>query len=88
VLLRIIIVGEYSELPRAKESIIEREPDFRTWLDAAGAITIKARLAAVGSDEVTLEREDGSQIVVPLELLSTQDQEWIETVVIPIATTA
>jgi len=78
VLLRIIISGEYSELLEARESIIEQQPEFRTWIDAAGAISIKARLLAVESVEVTLEREDGSQIVVPIELLSTQDQEWIE----------
>ena len=58
----------------------EAEPirQVRTWRDASGKFSVNAEFGGLISDEVTLIKEDGSTIQVPLEKLSVTDREWIE----------
>lgn len=51
--------------------------ELRTWQDTTGQFTIKAKLLRASAGTVTLRKEDGSTIKVPLEKLSDEDQEYI-----------
>jgi len=49
----------------------------RTWQDATGNFSIEAEFAGHESGKVRLKKADGSEIAVPLEQLSDEDQEWV-----------
>jgi len=47
----------------------------RTWTDSTGKFTIKAEFVKLDAGKVTLKREDGSEISLPLEMLAAADQQ-------------
>lgn len=51
----------------------------RTWKSADGGYTVDAELVKVDGDKVALKRADGKVITVPLNRLSTEDQEFIKS---------
>jgi hypothetical protein len=51
--------------------------ELRTFTNARGA-SIKARLVGVKGDQVTIQREDGQNFVLPLSSLSPADQAYIK----------
>lgn len=51
--------------------------EFRTWTDSTGKHRIKAKFVGVSDGKVTLEREDGKQMTIPLEKLSPADQKHV-----------
>ncbi len=53
------------------------DDEVRTWKDASGKFTIKARLLAVEDGKVSLEREDGTEIEIELKKLCTADQKYV-----------
>lgn len=50
---------------------------YRTWTDASGQFSVEAEFGGVAFGKVKLKKADGTTVVVPLERLSAQDQEWI-----------
>ena len=48
--------------------------EFRTWKDASGAHEIKAELIGVQNGKVTLKRENGTTLSLPVASLSKEDQ--------------
>jgi outer membrane protein assembly factor BamB len=50
------------------------QAEIRTWKDASGAHEIKAELVSVQAGKVTLKREDGKLITLPVASLSQADQ--------------
>ncbi len=52
----------------------------RTWRDASGKFEIEATLHAQSAFEVTLKKQDGSLIKVPLSKLSADDQEYVASI--------
>lgn len=50
---------------------------WRTWTDSMGKHKIEAKFG--GMAVVTLIKRDGSTIQIPLEKLSREDQQWLET---------
>ena len=52
--------------------------DFRTWSDASGKFTVKAKYVNVAAGKVTLEQEDGSSLEIELAKLSTSDQKYVK----------
>lgn len=52
--------------------------ETRTWKDTSGQFTTSARLKSVANGKVRLIKEDGSEIVVPKERLSDDDQAYIK----------
>jgi hypothetical protein len=50
----------------------------RLWSDTSGKFKILARLAAADGGNVTLEKTDGTNVVVPLDKLSDADQEYVK----------
>lgn len=51
--------------------------EMRTWADKSGKHKIKAKFVESSGDKVILEREDGSQVAIPLEKLSEADQKTV-----------
>ena len=52
-------------------------PALRTWTDKTGKFTVEAILAKSANGRVTLEKKDGSQVQVPVSVLSTTDQKYL-----------
>ena len=57
--------------------VAARPVDVRTWQDATGQFSLKASFLRFGAGVVTLRKEDGSTLKVPMEKLSEEDQEYI-----------
>jgi hypothetical protein len=51
--------------------------DIRTWTDSTGKFKVTAKFVRVSDGKVTLEREDGSQVEIPLEKLSEADRKTV-----------
>jgi SLA1 homology domain 1, SHD1 len=50
-------------------------PRKRTWTDTTGKFKIQAEFIKLAAGKVTLKREDGSEIALPLEMLAAGDQQ-------------
>lgn len=51
--------------------------EFRTWGDAKGKNKITAKFVKVEDNLVTLEKEDGDEVEIELQKLSTLDQKYV-----------
>jgi len=51
--------------------------EMRTWSDKSGKFKIKAKFVESSGDKVVLEKEDGTQVTVPLDKLSEADQKAV-----------
>lgn len=49
----------------------------RTWTDSSGNFQVEAELVSVDDDRVTLRKEDGQVIAVPLKRLSAADRKFL-----------
>ncbi len=54
-----------------------RADEFRTWTDATGRFKLQAKLVSVDEGDVTLVRENGKEMTIPLKKLSKKDQEYL-----------
>ena len=50
----------------------------RTWTDSTGKFTLEAKFIEVKDRKVTIEKEDGKRITLPLIKLSNADREYVE----------
>jgi hypothetical protein len=50
-------------------------PRNRIWTDTTGKFTIKAEFLKLAAGKITLKREDGTEISLPLEMLAAADQK-------------
>lgn len=57
-------------------SIASAEETIRTWTDATGKHKTRAAFVALNDKELTLQREDGTTVKLPLERLSKADQAF------------
>jgi len=64
--------------PFATQEERRLRPTLRTWRDSTGRHEVKAVFLKLEDGEVSLRREDGKQITLPLERLSEEDQQYIE----------
>jgi hypothetical protein len=51
--------------------------EMRTWSDKSGKFKIKAKLVESSGNKVVLEKEDGSQVTIPLDKLNEADQKAV-----------
>lgn len=51
---------------------------LRTWADKSGKFTVKARFVELKDDKVTLEREDGRKVTLPIDKLKDSDRQVAE----------
>jgi len=59
----------------------------RTWTDRTGAYSVEAEFVSVQNGQVTLKREDGRTVDVPLASLSAKDQAFVRAQVRGASTT-
>jgi hypothetical protein len=50
---------------------------FRTWTDNTGSFKVSAEFVSFGNGKVKLRKQDGNEVTVPLERLSTADVEFV-----------
>jgi hypothetical protein len=50
----------------------------RIWTDATGSHTVEAEFVSYGAGKVKLRKADGSEVILPLDKLSEEDQQWIK----------
>ncbi len=58
---------------------VENKIVTRIWTDASGEFEVKAMLLEVKDDSAILKKESGAVITVPLSVLSSNDQKFIQT---------
>lgn len=63
--------------PVASEKSARPQRETRTWRDRSGQFSVSARLVGVLMGKVTIAKADGSEVVVPMERLSQEDQDYI-----------
>ena len=56
----------------------EHTSEFRTWTNSTGTSKIEAVFAGMELGKVKLTKKNGKKIQLPLEKLSSDDQEWIK----------
>ena len=49
----------------------------RTWTDRSGRFTVEAEMVDYADGKVTLKKEDGTTVTLPLSKLSFADQKWL-----------
>lgn len=69
--------GDNPFTPQSKEKI--NAQDLRQWSDDSGSFTVQATFIRQDGSSVILEREDGKQITVPIERLSSRDKLVLES---------
>ncbi len=57
----------------------DHAPDLRVWRDADGLFEIEASFVLARGDQVQLCKHDGTLVWVPLEKLSRNDRNWVQT---------
>jgi len=71
-----------AELPTANEPAKKAptkvtSPAFRTWADATGKFTVRARFGGIIGGKVLLIKEDGSKVFVTTEQLGEADRKYL-----------
>jgi WD40 repeat protein len=54
------------------------KPVPRTWTSADGRFTVEAEFVAAAGDKITLKKQAGGQVEIPLAKLSKADREYVE----------
>jgi hypothetical protein len=55
----------------------EPESTFRLWSSADGKFKTAAEFRGMTADKVKLLKVDGTEVTVPLDMLSPEDQAWV-----------
>ena len=67
--------AEVAEVQKAPVQVAE----YRTWTDSSGVHKIEAKFGGMAGGKVKLIKRDGTTLQLPLDKLSTSDQEWIKS---------
>ena len=59
---------------RSKAAKLEK----RTWTDATGKFSVEAKISSRTATHVTLVKEDGKEVKLPIDKLSSADQKWLK----------
>ena len=62
----------------AKSANASKARELRAWVDRTGQHKVMARLKSYGDGKVTIEKENGSKVTLPLDGFSTDDQKYVE----------
>lgn len=69
---------ETAESKSAVQAAKDSKSEFRTWSDASGKFKVSAKFISADNDNVTVQREDGKQVTVPISRLCDEDRQFIE----------
>ena len=65
----------------AGEPVSSEEPaamKYRTWTDTSGRFSVEAEFVTMAMGTVKLRKADGTEVSVPLDRLSEEDQKWVQ----------
>lgn len=65
-----------SDAPAADPADAAAREPLRRWIDSTGSYAVVGELVAVGSDRISIRRNDGREISVPLDKLSLHDRAY------------
>lgn len=65
-------------IPAVATQPVQNAPAVRLWHDASGRYSVEATPVRFIDNQVTLEKKDGSQVIVSLDKLSKPDQAWLK----------
>ncbi len=54
------------------------KPEKREWTDVTGKFKVEAKITSRTATHVTLVKDDGKEIKLPIEKLSSADQKWLK----------
>ena len=73
-----VVSDELRELLRPEiERLVDRAEYVRDWESDDGKFSTHARLVTFSNDDVTLAKDDGKQVVVPLDQISIDDLKFL-----------
>lgn len=64
----------FTGLVACETAIAQETAGPRTWVDASGRYSVEATFVRLDSGKVTLRKDDGSELRIPIEKLSDKDQ--------------
>lgn len=64
---------------KTDEASPAQSESLRTWVDATGKYKIEAELVSHENGTVKLKRRDGTVVTLPVDKLSTEDREYLES---------
>ncbi len=73
------LIAETSETTRFDFPAEGMGPKYRTWTDATGEHTTKATFEGYKDGKVTLNTEEGREVVLEMAKLSKDDQDWVRS---------
>src|SRR5687767_7121902 len=65
------------EVERTASDVTARDSKRRIWKDKSGTYEVEADFVSMAIGQVKLRKLDGKEIVVPINDLSAEDQDWI-----------
>ena len=75
-----VLEESQKDTPNKPEETSPAPPDsLRTWVDATGKYKIEAELVSHENGSVKLKRRDGTVVTLPIEKLSAEDREYLES---------
>ena len=63
--------------PHRPSTVAATSQSPRTWSDATGSFKVEATYLRSADGKVTLRRQDGREVTVPLDRLSAEDQQYV-----------
>ena len=66
-------------LPAIRDQLGAPLPEQRKWADSTGSFSVTAMFVHLADGKVTLRKDDGTELAVPLAKLSKSDQEYVRT---------
>jgi len=69
---------EATEKAEEERKATAEKARWRMWSDSDGTFEFEARISGVINDNVVLKKRDGGVVRIPLEKLSSKDQEWVK----------
>ncbi|MGD0653569.1 MAG: SHD1 domain-containing protein [Thermoguttaceae bacterium] len=68
---------QQAAIEQAKAKKEREAAKWRNWTDSTGKYTTYAKYGGIAFDKVTLIKQDGSKVQLPLDKLSDEDREWV-----------
>ena len=75
--LRTFPPSKVTKIQDASGSVDAIEYEFRTWKDATGNFSVKAKLIEFDDKNVKIEKEDGRVVSIPIEKISEDDLSYL-----------
>ena len=73
----IIVDGKAESVESLVLKFIIEKTDFRTWIDATGKFSVRAKFGGMVDGKAVLLKEDNSKVYITSDQLATTDREYL-----------